>query len=364
MLAGLVEGNFHTGPHQDSHNTNCASTHTGPLDPAAPPFASTDIEQYVESASSGDAGALERLREAAAKGDVLAAYKLGKLYGYGCHDGRGVAQDLGQAIHWYTIAAGQGHLDSQGSLSLLYTNGQGIPKDPAKASYWGKKSLTQSDQGAMTVGGRQVAERDAQKAFASISKRAAQGDAAAQKDLGDMYLRGFGVARDVTIAMQWYSKAAAQGDAQGQRKLALMYAGLHGQLTDNDLMLHWLTLAARNGDAQAADAMAKIYYGGGLVLRDPAQAAHWFAVAADEGYGPSQYMLATMYSRGLGVQRDDVQAIKWFLINLADIDNRMFTDNLFQQSEARAGATQVAEAQRLARVWWSANANREQAYPK
>ena len=62
--------------------------------------------------------------------------------------------------------------------------------------------------------------------------------------------------------------------------------------------------------------------------------------------------------------RDDVQAIKWFLIDLASLDNLLFTDNLFEQSEARADATQVAAAQKLARAWWSANANKEQAYPK
>ena len=129
-------------------------------------------------------------------------------------------------------------------------------------------------------------------------------------------------------------------------------------------MLHWLTLAAGNGDTMAADRLGTLYYGGGLVLRDPAQAAHWFAIAADEGYVSSQFILATMYSRGLGVPRDDVQAIKWFLIELADIDNRGMTDDLFVQSEARADAAQVTEAQKLASQWWSANANKEHAHPR
>ena len=364
MLAGLVEGKFHAGPHHDVHTTNCPLAHADSLDPPVPPFASTDIAQYVEQASSGDTGALQRLREAAASGNTLAAYKLGKMYGYGCHDGRGITQDFGQAVHWYTIAANQGHRDSQESLSLMYSNGQSVPQDPAKAKYWRDKSIGQYELRAMTIDGRKVEERDAQLAFVRARQRAAQGDAAAQNDLGDMYLRGSGVTHDATSAMQWYGKAAMQGYAQGQRNLALMYAGAYGLPRDDSLMLHWLTLAARNGDAQAADRMGKLYYGGGLVLRDPAQAAHWFAVAADEGYGPSQYILATMYSRGLGVPRDDVQAIKWFLIDLADIDNLLFTDNLFEQSEARADATQVLEAQKLARAWWSKNASREQAYPK
>ncbi len=364
MLAGLADGNFRPGPHHDVHNTTCPSPHAGLLDPAVPPFASTDIAQYVVQAASGDTGALQRLRQAGARGNTLAAYKLGKLYGYGCHDGRGIALDNGQAVHWYAIAAEQGHADSQESLSLLYANGRGVPKDPVKARYWGDKSLTQSVLDTMTIDGRRVSKSDARLVFTRISKRAALQDAVAEDELGDMYLRGFGVTSNVTSACQWYRKAALQGNAQGQRNLALSYEGDWGQARNDNLMLHWLTLAAANGDAMAADRMGKLYYGGGLVLRDPAQAAHWFAIAADEGYGPSQYILATMYSRGLGVPRDDVQAIKWFLIDLADIDNLVMTDDLFVQSEARVDAAKVAEAQKLARKWWNVNANKEQAYPR
>lgn len=364
MLAGLVEGNFRVGPHRDVHTATCPSPHSGPLDPSAAPFASTDIAQYVVQANSGDTGALQRLRQIAAAGNMLAAYSLGKLYGYGCHDGRGVALDFGQAVHWYTIAAQEGHEDSQERLSLLYLTGRGVSKDPVKARYWSGKSLSQSFSQTMVVDGRKVGESAAKSIFARVSKRALQGDAVAKDTLGDMYLRGFGVASNVNDALAWYRKAAMQGNAQGQRNLALAYAGNFGNSRNDHLMLHWLALAAGNGDAIAAARMGKLYYGGGVVLRDPARAAHWFAIAADEGYGPSQYMLATMYSRGLGVPRDDVQAIKWFLIELANIDNTMMPDNLLVQSEARADAAQVKQAQTLARQWWNANANKEHAYPR
>lgn len=364
MLAGLADGNFRPGPHHDVHNTTCPSPHAGPLDPAVPPFASTDIAQYVVQAASGDTGALQRLRQAAARGNTLAAYTVGAMYGYGCHDGRGVAKDVGQAARWFTIAAEQGDADSQQGLSLLYASGQGVPKDPVKARYWGDKSLKQSVVYTMAINGRRVSKSDARLIFTRISKRAALRDAVAEDELGDMYMRGFGVTRDVTSAYQWYSEAALQGNAQGQRNLALSYEGDFGRARNDNLMLHWLTLAAANGDAVAADRMGKLYYSGGLVLRDPAQAAHWFAIAADEGYGPSQYILATMYSRGLGVPRDDVQAIKWFLIDLAGINRLAMTDDLFVQSEARANAAQLAEAQKLARQWWSANASKTRAYPR
>lgn len=359
MLAGLVDGGFRLGPHHDVHTATCPSPHSSPLDPPAPPFVSTDIAQYVLQADLGDTGALQRLRQIAASGNELAAYSLGKLYGYGCHDGRGVAQDFGQTVHWYTIAANEGHKDSQDRLSLLYSTGRGVPKDPVKARYWRDKSLSQSIYHTMTVDGHKVGESEAKFVFARVSKRAVRGDAVAEDTLGDMYLRGFGVASDVTVAMQWYRKAAMQGNAQGQRNLALAYAGNFRQARNDNLMLHWLTLAAGNGDAMAADRMGRLYYGGGVVLRDPAQAAHWFAIAANEGYAPSQYILATMYSRGLGVPRDDVQAIKWFLIELANIDSQMMPDKLLVQSEARVGAAQVKEAQTLARQWCNANPNKE-----
>ena len=54
--------------------------------------------------------------------------------------------------------------------------------------------------------------------------KAELGDARAQHNLGVMYEKGLGVARDDVQAVLWYRKAADQGLAEAQYNLALTYA--------------------------------------------------------------------------------------------------------------------------------------------
>ena len=55
-------------------------------------------------------------------------------------------------------------------------------------------------------------------------KAAAQGNACAQCNLGDLYYNGQGVPQDYDMARQWYEKAAAQGNAYAQNNLGILYA--------------------------------------------------------------------------------------------------------------------------------------------
>lgn len=65
----------------------------------------------------------------AEKGDVEAAYYVGKLY----EGGLGTEPDYKTAATWYEKAAKAGHSASQFSLGTLYEKGLGVPADPAKA---------------------------------------------------------------------------------------------------------------------------------------------------------------------------------------------------------------------------------------
>jgi uncharacterized protein len=53
-------------------------------------------------------------------------------------------------------------------------------------------------------------------------KAAAQGNAWAQAQLGQLYAVGRGVPQDYATARGWYEKAAAQGNAWAQAQLALL----------------------------------------------------------------------------------------------------------------------------------------------
>lgn len=87
------------------------------------------------------------------------------------------------------------------------------------------------------------------KAFQSL---AAQGNAEAQNNLGELYAKGQGVPQDYAQARQWYEKAAAQGNALAQNNLAELYFAGLGVPQDYVRAYLWVSLAAvhMKGDEQ------------------------------------------------------------------------------------------------------------------
>ena len=95
-----------------------------------------------------------------------------------------------------------------------------------------------------------------------------------------------------------------------------------------------------------------MYYTGKGVPQDDQEAVRWYRLAAEQGFAVAQYDLGLMYDTGEGVPQDYVQAHKW--INLAasrtTLDAGDYRSTRDKVAE-RMTASQVAEAQRLAREW-------------
>jgi TPR repeat protein len=90
--------------------------------------------QYgLQAARAGDyLNALIALSKAAEDGHAGAQGALGILY----RDGRGVPQDLTEAVKWFELGARQGDPGAQTSLGVAYFEGKGIAGNPAKALLW------------------------------------------------------------------------------------------------------------------------------------------------------------------------------------------------------------------------------------
>ena len=68
----------------------------------------------------------------AAQGNAFAQTNLGFMYS----SGRGVPQDLGEAVKWYRLAAEQGNATAQSNLGSMYYSGEGVPQDYVQAYMW------------------------------------------------------------------------------------------------------------------------------------------------------------------------------------------------------------------------------------
>ena len=119
--------------------------------------------------------ASESLVKDAERGDAVAQYNLGVMYSAG----KGVQQDVAQAINWYRMAAEQGLAAAQHNLGVMYKEGKGVPRDYAQGKYWYRKA-------------------------------ADGGNAQAQLNLGYMYHHGQGMPPNLVIACALYKIAGAQ----------------------------------------------------------------------------------------------------------------------------------------------------------
>ena len=77
-----------------------------------------------------------------------------------------------------------------------------------------------------------------------------------------MYENGVGVAQDNTEAVKWYRLAADQGNADAQKAMGNMYNAGKGLLQDYAKAASWYRLASEQGNAQAQYNLGIMYENG------------------------------------------------------------------------------------------------------
>lgn len=126
---------------------------------------------------------------------------------------------------------------------------------------------------------------DADQALASLSAQAEQGDAAAQFDLGNRYLKGNGVEQDNFEALRWFKLAADAGNVNAQYNIAVMYLNGIGVIQDGPEAVQWFLAAAENGDAQSQFTLGILLFNGQLgVPQNVPEAYKWFTLAGAAGH--------------------------------------------------------------------------------
>ena len=148
------------------------------------PAAAQSVRAGIEAWQKGDtAGAVAIWRPLAEAGDADAAFNLGQAYRLG----KGVVIDLAQAQNWLERAARKGHVDAQTTLGLLlFQNGNRV-----SAIRWLSLAAEAGEARALLMVGTALyngdgVPEDPVKAYAYVSRAAAQGLAPAKATLADM----------------------------------------------------------------------------------------------------------------------------------------------------------------------------------
>ena len=121
------------------------------------------------------------------------------------------------------------------------------------------------------------------KALAIFRPIAIKGDPDAQVNLGNLYMRGLGVAQDYGLAAVWYEKAARQGHVTAQEKLGIMFYWGLGRPPNHAEAAQLFLKAAEQGSPGAAIILADLYERGDGVTQSMQEAYVWYSIAADLG---------------------------------------------------------------------------------
>lgn len=120
-----------------------------------------------------------------------------------------------------------------------------------------------------------------------LNKAAAAGNIPAKNLLGSVYMTGNGVSLDDNKAFALFSQTAAAGNAIGEMELGYLYTTGRGVPQDKYQGLQWTVKAGEQGNATALGNIASAYMRGEILEKDTDRAAYFLALA-NERANPAQ----------------------------------------------------------------------------
>ncbi|HSI39501.1 MAG TPA: tetratricopeptide repeat protein [Xanthobacteraceae bacterium] len=156
--------------------------------------------------------AVALFRQAAAKGNVAAAYNLGMLY----LEGDVVAREPSVAADWFRKAAELDQEDALYALASLYADGNGVTKDAGERARLLQRAamlghVVATVEYAILVFNGLGVPKDEAAAALLFKKAALAGNAIAQNRLARILSAGRGLPQDKVAAATWHLAAKGQG---------------------------------------------------------------------------------------------------------------------------------------------------------
>jgi TPR repeat protein len=197
---------------------------------------SNEFDQAVKDYNSGSyIKALNSFYALAKQGDATAQFNVGMIYA----NGKGVKNDLSEAMRWYEKAAKQESGAAQYNLAQIYylKGKEAEPHAYEKAKYWYEKAI-----------GNGIKE--------------------AYNNLAALYMDGLGVVKDEKKAFELFAKAAKLGNSEAQVNVAVMYAW--GKSIKHDKMKAYENLkkALKDGKSEAGEYLDKLCKESAWVCQD------------------------------------------------------------------------------------------------
>ena len=149
---------------------------------------------------------------------------------------------------------------------------------------------------------------------------AERGSADAQRAIGYIYLKGFGVEKDAAKAVRAWEEAYRRGETSAALSLALYYKGdlefTEAELAaapslDRAQAFEWMQRAASASYSNAV-LLARMYLAGDGTKADPKEALRLLRWAVHCGNYAARVAMGEAYLHGAGVAKDPDMALRWF----------------------------------------------------
>ncbi|MFD1200183.1 peptidoglycan-binding protein [Brucella gallinifaecis] len=177
-----------------------------------------------------------------------------------------------------------------------------------------QQQLNLSDTPSVHEPDTSVLDVPADVGTSALREAAANGDAHALFEIGNLYMEGRGVKEDLAEAAKWYAKSAARGFAPALYRLGNFNEKGLGMPRNISKAIDWYQQSAQKGNASAMHNLAVLFASGANGSADNASAVRWFTEAAELGVKDSQYNLGILAAQGLGMPVNLEESYKWFAL--------------------------------------------------
>ena len=160
--------------------------------------------------------------------------------------------------------------------------------------------------------------------------------------------------------LSWLWYAAENGENEAQYVLGEMYLKGNGLNKNLDEAIKWLTKAANSKNPSAQFSLGSIYLNGDYLIKDNSKAFYWMTLSANNNHIDAQYWLGKMYLEGIGtsVQKEtaftlfekSAQAGSPLAIDFIDGEIKRLSDSIKNENKGNHSSTQSKSDQINERV--------------
>ena len=155
-------------------------------------------------------------------------------------------------------------------------------------------------------------DRDLEKAVALYRKGAERGDPYALYSLGMAQIRGTGTQQDEKAGLENLLQSVQAGHTFSFNAIGTLYlSGKHVE-QNTERAVYYFEQAASRDDIYGYRNMGTLYRDGKGVPKDYDEAMRWFKKAHDGGHPAAGTAIGLLYYNGQGVEKDDAEATRWF----------------------------------------------------